>query len=164
MKTIHSIAIAASLAALVASAPALAQHRGHFGGGPRISIGLGFGAPFYPYRPYPYYYAPYYSPYYYPPVAVVPAAPPVYIERPDQDPAQPLYQPQYQPQYQSQPQYQPQPQSQYQPPAPPQPQAQAQAQTGQNDWFYCPDSKTYYPYVQQCAGEWQRVTPQPPAR
>lgn len=31
-----------------------------------------------------------------------------------------------------------------------------------NYWYYCPDSKTYYPYVKQCASSWQRVTPQPP--
>lgn len=30
-------------------------------------------------------------------------------------------------------------------------------------WYYCQDSNTYYPYVQQCAGGWQQVTPQPPA-
>ena len=29
-------------------------------------------------------------------------------------------------------------------------------------WYYCPDSKTYYPYVKQCAGAWQRVLPRPP--
>jgi hypothetical protein len=29
-------------------------------------------------------------------------------------------------------------------------------------WYYCPDSKTYYPYVQQCASPWQRVSPHPP--
>ncbi len=148
MKTLHSIAIAASLVALAVSAPAMAQHRGHFGGGPRIGIGIGFGVPFYPYHPY--YYPPYYQPYYYPPVVVAPSAPPVYIERPAQD----LDQPQYQPQYQPVPQAQTQPQ----------PQPQAQANAGQNDWFYCADSKTYYPYVQQCASEWQRVTPRPPAR
>ena len=122
MKTIHSIAIAAALAALIASAPALAQHRGHFRGG--VHFGIGIGVPFYAYRP-PFYYPPayYYPPYYYPP-----AAPPVYIERQGQ------------------------------------PQAQAQADAGQNDWYYCAESRTYYPYVQQCAGEWQRVTPHPPAK
>src|SRR6267142_711363 len=31
-------------------------------------------------------------------------------------------------------------------PAPPAPQP---------SWFYCPDSMTYYPYVQQCASGWQ---------
>jgi hypothetical protein len=28
-------------------------------------------------------------------------------------------------------------------------------------WYYCPDSKAYYPYVKQCASSWQQVTPQP---
>jgi len=30
------------------------------------------------------------------------------------------------------------------------------------DWFYCPGSKNYYPYVRECPGGWQRVpsTPQ----
>lgn len=31
-----------------------------------------------------------------------------------------------------------------------------------NYWYYCPASKTYYPYVKQCAERWQRVTPTPP--
>jgi hypothetical protein len=26
-------------------------------------------------------------------------------------------------------------------------------------WYYCQDSKTYYPYVQKCATPWQRVMP-----
>ncbi|HEX6005435.1 MAG TPA: hypothetical protein VFZ14_15735 [Burkholderiales bacterium] len=29
-------------------------------------------------------------------------------------------------------------------------------------WYYCPDSKTYYPYVKECASPWQRVDPRPP--
>jgi hypothetical protein len=29
-------------------------------------------------------------------------------------------------------------------------------------WYYCQDSKTYYPYVKECPGGWQRVAPQPP--
>ena len=28
-------------------------------------------------------------------------------------------------------------------------------------WYYCPDSKTYYPYVRECRSPWQRVSPQP---
>lgn len=32
-----------------------------------------------------------------------------------------------------------------------------------NWWYYCNESKTYYPYVNQCAGPWQRVAPTPPA-
>ena len=26
-------------------------------------------------------------------------------------------------------------------------------------WYYCPDTKTYYPYVQSCASRWQEVVP-----
>ncbi len=29
-------------------------------------------------------------------------------------------------------------------------------------WYYCAEEKTYYPYIKQCPGGWQRVTPQPP--
>ncbi len=29
-------------------------------------------------------------------------------------------------------------------------------------WHYCPDSQSYYPYVQTCASAWQRVMPHPP--
>ncbi len=32
----------------------------------------------------------------------------------------------------------------------------------QGYWYYCAESKTYYPYVKECTGSWQRVTPQPP--
>ena len=28
-------------------------------------------------------------------------------------------------------------------------------------WYYCEQSKTYYPYVKSCAGGWQKVTPRP---
>jgi hypothetical protein len=28
-------------------------------------------------------------------------------------------------------------------------------------WYYCVESKTYYPYVKECPGGWQRVAPQP---
>jgi len=39
----------------------------------------------------------------------------------------------------------------------------AAAQT-QSYWYYCAESKTYYPYVKQCPGGWQQVAPQPPAQ
>lgn len=29
-------------------------------------------------------------------------------------------------------------------------------------WYYCADSRSYYPYVAECPGGWQRVAPQPP--
>ena len=33
-------------------------------------------------------------------------------------------------------------------------------------WYYCPDSKAYYPYAQQCPTAWLKVAPQttPPRR
>jgi hypothetical protein len=37
----------------------------------------------------------------------------------------------------------------------------APAQQSQGSWYYCAESKTYYPYVKECPGGWQRVTPQP---
>jgi hypothetical protein len=39
-------------------------------------------------------------------------------------------------------------------PAPAQPQ----------DWYYCADSKAYYPYVRDCPAGWQRVPAQPQPR
>ncbi len=33
---------------------------------------------------------------------------------------------------------------------------------GDSSWYYCPDSKAYYPNVRSCASPWQRVAPQPP--
>ena len=30
-------------------------------------------------------------------------------------------------------------------------------------WYYCPASKAYYPYVNECPSGWQKVLPQPPA-
>ena len=29
-------------------------------------------------------------------------------------------------------------------------------------WYYCRDTRTYYPYVQTCASTWERVSPTPP--
>jgi hypothetical protein len=37
-----------------------------------------------------------------------------------------------------------------------------QAAPASNWWYYCPASQTYFPYVQECPGGWQRVVPQPP--
>ena len=35
--------------------------------------------------------------------------------------------------------------------------APSQGSTGY--WYYCRDTQTYYPYVQQCASPWQQVVP-----
>jgi hypothetical protein len=29
-------------------------------------------------------------------------------------------------------------------------------------WYYCSASRTYYPYVKDCPGGWERVVPTPP--
>lgn len=35
------------------------------------------------------------------------------------------------------------------------------AQASDPYWYYCPEAKAYYPYVDKCAAGWQRVKPQP---
>jgi len=30
-------------------------------------------------------------------------------------------------------------------------------------WYYCRESQSYYPYVRSCQGNWEPVSPQPPA-
>ena len=43
-----------------------------------------------------------------------------------------------------------------------QPQAQPQQSAQPSGyWYYCNDSRAYYPYVRDCASAWQRVSPQP---
>ncbi len=49
-------------------------------------------------------------------------------------------------------------QAQAQPPT----QAQPSAESSTPTWFFCADSQSYYPYVQNCASPWQRVMPLPP--
>jgi hypothetical protein len=103
-------AILLAVLATAASAPVLAHG---------VRFGFNIGIPLYPpawYYPPPAYYAP-------SPVVVVPAQPPVYVERPG-------------------PQAAPGPVEQW--------------------WYYCPDARAYYPYVQQCSSTWQRVSPRPP--
>lgn len=38
----------------------------------------------------------------------------------------------------------------------------APAPQSQAYWYYCADSKAYYPYVKECPAGWMRVIPQPP--
>jgi hypothetical protein len=35
----------------------------------------------------------------------------------------------------------------------------APAESSAGYWYYCRDTQTYYPYVQQCASPWERVVP-----
>ncbi len=37
----------------------------------------------------------------------------------------------------------------------------AEDSTPSGVWYYCPESKTYYPYVMECPGGWQTVPAQP---
>ena len=50
------------------------------------------------------------------------------------------------------------------PSAPPvyiQQQAPAASEPGDYYWYYCAAAKGYYPYVKECPGGWQKVSPQP---
>ncbi len=43
-------------------------------------------------------------------------------------------------------------------------QAQPEPSSAPSDvWYYCPASRTYYPYVKECPGGWQTVPGQPPS-
>jgi len=41
---------------------------------------------------------------------------------------------------------------------------QSQPAAPKNYWYYCNDSRSYYPYVKECPGGWQKVDPQPPGQ
>ena len=47
-------------------------------------------------------------------------------------------------------------------PYPAYPPAAAPAAATPTAWYFCPASKSYYPYVQSCAVTWQQVPSQPP--
>lgn len=79
MRTVTAVlALVAMLAGIAAAGSASAHGYRH---GPRVSFGFVFGPPVFWGNPYPYHYYP--PAYYYPPVVAAPAAPTVYIERPD---------------------------------------------------------------------------------
>ena len=143
MKSAKLMVIAvAALLSVVVSGSVLAGggyggRGGYYGhgyyGGRGGHFGFSIGVPFGYYPPY--YYRPYYP--YYPPVVVVPAVPPstTYIEQGNDQPV----------------------------PAPESSSAQPSTQPpAQISWHYCAESGAYYPYVKECPGGWQRVSPQPP--
>lgn len=113
MRTAAFVAVLLAVAGLVASEPALAHGRS------RVSIGFGFGYPYWgsawgPWGyPYPYYAAP----------LVVQQAPVTYVEQNSSAPSAPA------------------------------------ADAGW--WYYCDQSRGYYPYVRECPSGWQRVPPKP---
>ncbi|PMS20481.1 hypothetical protein C0Z18_11125 [Trinickia dabaoshanensis] len=103
----------------------------------RWHVGMYWGVPgpyYYPY-PAPVVPAPYvpYSPYYY-----APYPPPVIVT-----PAQP--------------------DTTYIERPPPGAVDETQDEPPQGTWWYCDKTKTYYPYVKQCASGWRQVPATPPA-
>lgn len=139
--TLLALSLAASVPARAGGGHYRGGH-GHYYGHSGVHWGVSIGLPFY----YPgyyssYYYPPYYSPYYYPGYGG------------------------YYPGYGG-----------YYPgygggvvPGAPQTYVErgadeAAPQATQSWWYFCPESKTYYPYVRQCPGGWQKVAPQPPAQ
>jgi hypothetical protein len=144
MKTIISKSLVALAAVSALSTLALvstdADARTYHGHG-RARVGVYIGGPVIaPWRPYYYGYGygyPYGYPYYSAPV-VVQEQPVVYVEQ------------------------QPDPAIAGQgAPTAPAPSSAPQAQQ-QQYWYYCQDSKTYYPHVQNCTSPWQRVIPHAP--
>ncbi len=148
-KTISTLLVLA-VAGMAATDPAFAQRHGggyhgggyrdaHGGAGIGLGLGLGIGlgylfsAPAY-YAPAPYYYSP--RIYYYPP------------------PVQPYY---YPPLVEQAPQAYIE-QGAIQPP----PQQASPNEARESWWYYCDESKSYYPYVRDCPAGWQRVSPAPP--
>jgi hypothetical protein len=132
--TLAALATVSALSALALVSTDAEAHR--FGGRARVGVYIGGPviSPWRPYYGYGYGY-PYGYPYYSAPV-VVQEQPTVYVEQ-QQDPAiagQAAPAPSTAPQAQAQPQY----------------------------WYYCQDSKTYYPHAQNCASPWQRVIPHAP--
>lgn len=97
----------------------------------RVFVGVG-GPWYYPPVPGPYYWGP-------APVVVAPPPAPDYIEQgqPEPAPADPSY---------------------MQGPAGAAPYGQADAG---DTWYFCDASKTYYPYVKECASGWRAVPAQP---
>ncbi len=88
-----SISLLVLFCGLATSGFAWADRDRHFHDDDRVrgSVHFYFGPPgFSPWYYGPPYYAPYYHPYYPPPLIVVPATPPVYIERGDEPGASPL--------------------------------------------------------------------------
>lgn len=103
-----------------------------YSGHGHVGIGLYFGGP-YVYPYYPPYYYPY--PYYYYPPAIitpVPEQPPVYIEQ------------------------------QGQISSPNSPETADQNLPDNYYWYHCDKPEGYYPYIKDCPGGWQKVTPTPP--
>jgi len=163
---VAGLAMTTPAAAHQGRGPGVAYGHGHGNGhgGPRVSINVGVPA----YSPH---YAPNYAPYYAAPARYFHLRPPVYYARPAYYAPQVIYSPPlvysapilYAPQVvyaprASAPVYIERDDLQTRPQV-----ASAPAQPPEAFWYYCADSRAYYPYVTQCASAWQPVSPQPPS-
>lgn len=48
------------------------------------------------------------------------------------------------------------------PVAPAAPPVYVERNENSQDWYYCEQTRGYYPYVKECPGGWKRVPPAPP--
>lgn len=133
MKARIPLIVAAALFAVFATVDAAYAHGGRHRG---ARVGVFIGAPPFAYGAWGYRpYYPYYPSYYYPPYYY----PPAYVV-----PAPVIVQPATPPVYIERPDEQ-------------------SAAPGPSDyWYYCPDTRSYYPHVGTCASPWRRVAPQTP--
>ena len=46
--------------------------------------------------------------------------------------------------------------------APASPPVYVERNDNSQDWYYCEQTRGYYPYVKECPGGWKRVPPAPP--
>jgi hypothetical protein len=134
--TLAALATVSALSALALVSTDAEAHR--FGSRARVGVYIGGPviAPWRPYYGYGYGYGygyPYGYPYYTPAPVVVQEQPTVYVEQAAAVAGAPVA------------------------PAP-----SAAPQEQQQYWYYCQDSKTYYPHAQNCASPWQRVIPHAP--
>jgi len=132
MKPLKSLGIAALLAVSFGSGTALADH-GHGHWHGHDRASIGFY-----FGPSPFYYRPYVQPYYPYPYPYY-AYPPVVISPPA---------PQSPPVYVEKGQES----------------AAPDESTSTQDyyWYHCDKPEGYYPYIKECPGGWQKVTPEPP--
>lgn len=49
------------------------------------------------------------------------------------------------------------------PVAPASPPVYVERNDNSQDWYYCEQTRGYYPYVKECPGGWKRVPPAPPS-
>ena len=107
---------------------------GHFSGGHRFTGHANFGVYIGPGFGWPWYYGPYYSPYYYYPPVDAGPSGPQVYVEEENFAVAPV------------------------------PQSSSPIQQPGSWWYFCQKTQSYYPYVKECPGGWQKVAPQPPTQ